>query len=58
MDPATTDKADVTFHCDIGTFVFIAYGRLTIDAAAATDRLTIEGDNRLALEFQRWFPRM
>ena len=58
MEPAGTEKADVTFRCDIETFVFIAFGRLTIDAATATGRLTIEGDNRLAYDFQRWFPRM
>ena len=59
MEPAGTGKADVTFRCDIETFVFIAFGRrLTIDAATATDRLTIEGDNRLAYDFQRWFPSM
>ena len=56
MERAGTEKADVTFHCDIETFVFVATGRLTIDAATATDRLTIEGDNKLAYDFQQWFP--
>ena len=55
MEPAGTGKADVTFHCDTETFNLIALGRLTTDNAIAADRLTIEGDNRLALEFQRWF---
>jgi len=55
MEPAETGKADVTFHCDTETFIFIAFGRLTTDTAIAADRLTIQGDNRLALEFQRWF---
>jgi len=55
MEPAGTGKADVAFRCDIGTFILIALGLLTIDNAIVTDRLTIQGDNRLALEFQRWF---
>ena len=55
MEPAGTGKADVTFHCDTETFYLIALGRLTTDNAIAADRLTIQGDNRLALEFQRWF---
>lgn len=58
MGPAGTGKAGVTFRCDTETFAFIAYRRLDTDAATATGRLTMEGDNRLALEFQRWFPRM
>lgn len=56
MEPAGTGKADVIFHCDTETFILIAFGRLTTDAAIAADRLTIQGDNRLSLEFQRWFP--
>jgi len=56
VKPATTGKANVTFCCDTETCVFIAYGRLTIDAAIGSERLTIQGDKRLAREFQRWFP--
>jgi len=56
MESAGTGKADVTFRCDTETFVLIASGRLAIDAATETDRLTIQGDNRLAYDFRRWFP--
>jgi len=56
MEPAGTGKSDVTFRCDIETFILIAFGRLTIDPAIAAHRLTIQGDHSLALEFQRWFP--
>ena len=55
MEPAGTGKADVTFHCDTETFNLIALGRLTTENAIAAERLMIEGDNRLALEFQGWF---
>ena len=58
MEPAGTGKADATFRCETETFILIAFGRITIDAATATDRLAIEGDNRLAYDFQRWFPGM
>ena len=58
MEPAGTGKADVTFRCDLETFIFLAYTRLTIDAATSTGRLTIEGDHRLAYDYQSWFPRM
>ncbi len=56
VEPAGTEKADVTFHCDTETFILIAFGRLDIDTAIAANRLTTQGDNRLAVEFQRWFP--
>ena len=56
MEPAGTGQADVTFRCDTETFILMAFGRLATDTAIAADRLAIQGDNRLALEFQRWFP--
>lgn len=55
METAGTGQADVTFHCDTETFILMAYGRLTTDAAVAAGRLTIQGDDSLAREFQRWF---
>ncbi len=56
LEPAGTGKADVTLHCDTETFILIAFGRLSTDTAISADKLTTEGDNRLASEFQRWFP--
>jgi len=56
MEPAGTGEADVTFLCDTETFTLIALGRLATDTAIAADRLKIQGDDRLVLEFQRWFP--
>ena len=41
---AWTSKADVTFRCDKETFFHIAFGRLSIDAAIAADRL-VPGHN-------------
>lgn len=56
VEPAATEKSDVIFHGDTATFVFIAFGRLSIDAAIGAERLTIYGDKKLAREFQQWFP--
>jgi uncharacterized protein (TIGR03083 family) len=58
VESATTEKADVIFHCDIESYIFIAFGRLSINAAIGAERLTIDGDKKLALEFQHWFPGM
>ncbi len=56
VGPAGTGEVDVTFCCDTETFILMSFGRATIDTATAAERLTIQGDNRLALEFHRWFP--
>ena len=56
VEPAGTGKANVTFRCGTEAFILVVFGRLTIDAAGAADRLTIQGDKALAHEFQRWFP--
>ena len=56
LEPAGTGKADVILKCDTETFVLIANGRLTIETAIAAHRLSTQGDESLALEFQRWFP--
>jgi uncharacterized protein (TIGR03083 family) len=56
VEPAATGKADVIFHCDTETFVFIAFGRLSIDAAIGAERLSVHGDKKLARGFQQWFP--
>jgi len=54
-EPAGTGKADVTFDCDTETFVVVGLGRLRIDTAIATNRLSVQGDNKLALDFEHWF---
>ena len=56
--PAGSEKADVTFECDTETFALITFGRLAIDTAVSANRLTIQGDDSLSLEYQRWFPGM
>jgi hypothetical protein len=55
MSDAGPAPADVTFQCDLETFLLIAWGRLTIDRAVAADRLAVHGDNEVASEFERSF---
>lgn len=54
----TTGTADATFYSDTETFAFMAFGRLSIEAAIGAERLTIDGDKKLARQFQKWFPGM
>ncbi len=56
MEPAEAAEANVTFRCDTETFVLMMFGRLTLDAAVAANRLEVDGDRGLAAEFGRWFP--
>ena len=47
--------ADVTYQCEAGVFVLMAYGRLTRHDAQSRGRLTIDGDEALAARFDEWF---
>jgi uncharacterized protein (TIGR03083 family) len=55
MDDAGDATARVTMRCDTETYVLLVYGRLNLEAALASGRLTIEGDRELALAFGQWF---
>ena len=55
IEPAGAEAAQVTFHCDIDTFVLIMYTRLTANQVTAAARLTAEGDSALISDFHRWF---
>jgi hypothetical protein len=52
--PASEAVADVTFRGEAETFVLVLYGRLTLEAAIATDRLVTEGEPGLVAAFARW----
>ena len=47
--------ADVTVHGDVEAYVLLVYGRLPLEAAMASGRLTVTGDRELALAFGQWF---
>ena len=55
MEDAGGTTANVTVCCDTETYVLLVYGRLNLEAAIASGRLTIEGDRHLAMAFGQWF---
>jgi uncharacterized protein (TIGR03083 family) len=52
--PASEAAADVTCRGEAETFVLLLYGRLTLEAALATDRLVTEGEPERVAAFARW----
>jgi uncharacterized protein (TIGR03083 family) len=50
-----TARASVIFRCTIETFVFVMYGRLTLQDALAHGRLTVDGEAELVTAFAQWF---
>src|SRR5712691_2301849 len=55
MEDAGDTTARVTMRCDTETYVLLVYGRLNLEAALASGRLTIEGERELAIAFGQWF---
>jgi SCP-2 sterol transfer family len=50
-----TARASVIFRCTTETFVFVMYGRLTLQDALAHGRLTVDGEAELVTAFAQWF---
>ena len=48
MEPVADTPAEVTFRCDRTTFALVLYSRVTLDAAVAQGRVTVEGNHALA----------
>jgi hypothetical protein len=55
MEDAGETPARVTMRCDTETYVLLVYGRLNLEAALDSGRLSIEGERELALAFGQWF---
>jgi uncharacterized protein (TIGR03083 family) len=55
MEDAGDSRPRVTMRCNTETYVLLVYGRLDLEAALESGRLTIEGDRELAIAFGRWF---
>ena len=53
--PNPQGPADVTFKCDTGNFILLIFGRLDVDRAVASGRLSVEGPMDLAANFTSWF---
>jgi len=55
IEPVTDRSADVTFRCITGDYILLVYGRLPLDRAVDTGRLTIAGDRAQASLFTTLF---
>lgn len=55
VEPSGSGQADVTFGCDTGNYILLIYGRLNVDRAVASGRLSVEGPKELAANFTSWF---
>ena len=55
MEPATTTAAAATLRCDADTYALLMFGRLSLGTAKASGRVLVEGDSRLAAQFDQWF---
>ena len=55
MEDAGGTTANVIVCCDTETYVLLVYGRLNLEAAVTSGRLTLEGDRHLAMAFGQWF---
>lgn len=51
VEPVADQRADVTFRCKTGDYLLLIYGRLPLDRAVDTGRLTIEGNRQHAALF-------
>ncbi len=55
LEDAAEDHADVTFRCDMETFLLLTNGRIAPAVAIAAGRLEVEGDSQVAADFGQWF---
>ena len=55
IQPVGHAAANVIFRCNTGNYIFLIYGRLTLQKGVATGRLTIEGSQKEADNFAAWF---
>lgn len=46
---------DVNFRCETEAYVLMRYGRISLEDAQTSGRVTVEGDHALALAFSEWF---
>ena len=55
ITPVADSAADVTLHCTTGNYLLFVYGRLSLDQAVHTGRLSIEGNRQQAALFNTLF---
>jgi hypothetical protein len=54
--PSGADSADAIFRGSTGNYLLLLFGRLQVEPAVATGRLTVEGSLDQAKNFNAWFP--
>ena len=55
LHPSDDADANVTFHCDIDTYILFLMGRLPFARSVRRGRLSFDGDEALASRFIDWF---
>ena len=49
------EPADAVFRCNAGNYILLMFGRLQVERAVADGRLSIDGSQDLAKNFNAWF---
>ena len=55
LETAEEAPASFSISCDTSTFVLLMWGRISLESAKATGRLTAEGEQSHITDFERWF---
>ena len=55
LEPSGQEPADVVFRCSTGNYILLTFGRLQVEHAVASGRLSIEGSPDQAKNFNAWF---
>ena len=53
--PSGPEPADAVFRCNTGNYILLMFGRLQVERAVADGRLSIEGSQDQARNFNAWF---
>lgn len=53
--PPGSEPADVVFKCSTGNYILLMFGRLQVESAIASGRLSIQGSSEQAKNFNAWF---
>ena len=54
-EPSGPEPADAVFSCNTGNYILLMFGRLQVERAVADGRLSIEGSQDQARNFNAWF---
>ena len=55
VGPSSQEPADAVFSCDTGNYILLMFGRLEVESAIASGRLSVEGSLDQARNFNAWF---